>query len=121
MAAATIDAKGLQRIRLLLQESREAQVATDVVTFNSDIHNIIFDYAGNAKLKAMLGFFQDMIIRDRTLTAYNAKRREEICAEHEAVLVALTNRDGDAAELAMRTHVRNGYSYRRKNAAATPS
>ena len=115
LAAATIDAKGLQRLRRLIKESLDAGTATDVVHRNSEIHDIIFDYAGNSKLRATLGLFHEVIIRDRTLTAYNENRRSEISAEHEAILAALEKHDGDAAEQAMRTHVRNGYEYRRKS------
>jgi DNA-binding GntR family transcriptional regulator len=115
LAAANIDAKGLQRFRKLLRDSRATDVATDIVQLNSEIHNLIFDYAGNMKLKAMLGLLYEKIIMDRALTAYNAKRRSEIRDEHEAVLSALEKHDGDAAEEAMRIHVRNGYAFRRKS------
>lgn len=114
LAATAIDSKGIQRLRHLVREAKAAETATDVVNLNSDIHNVIFDYAGNAKLKSTLGLFHETIIRDRALTAYNTKRRNEIHVEHEAILAALEKRDADAAEQAMRIHVQNGYSYRRK-------
>ena len=114
LAAVSIDSQGIQHLRRLMKESRTAETAADVVNLNTAIHNVIFDYAGNAKLTATLGLFHEAIIRDRALTAYNEKRRNEINAEHEAILAALEKGDSDAAEKAMRIHVRNGYVYRRK-------
>ncbi len=114
LAAEGIDAKGLRRLQRLVKESGEAGAAPEVVNLNSAIHNTILEYAGNAKLKSILGLFHEAIIRDREYTAYNAERRKAIQAEHEAILAALEKRDGDAAERAMRTHVRNGYAYLHK-------
>lgn len=68
----------------------------------------------NTKLKAMLGLLHEKIIMDRALTAYNAKRRGEIRDEHVAILAALEKHDGDAAEEAMRLHVRTGHAFKRK-------
>jgi DNA-binding GntR family transcriptional regulator len=112
LAAEHIDAEGIRRLRALLDASRRARRAARVVEINSEIHDLIFGYARNDKLVAMLGTFQDMILRDRALTADQAKRRAEIGAEHAAILGALERRDGDDAERAMRCHVRNGFAHR---------
>ena len=88
LATERIDAKGVQRLRRLIAESHKAPGAGSVVKLNSDIHDIIMDYAANSKLKAMLGFFHEIILRDRALTAYNEGRRQEIDAEHEAIVMA---------------------------------
>lgn len=115
LAAANITQKGINQLKKLLQESKDAATASEIVECNSSIHNLIIEFAGNSKLQSILGLFHDVIFRDRTLTAYNAKRREEINAEHEAILTALQKHDGDLAEEAMRIHVRNGLSYRRNS------
>ena len=112
LAASSIDSSGLQKLRRLIKKSQEAASANEIVTVNSAIHTLILEYAGNAKLRATLGLFHETIIRDRTLTAYNAARQHEIHGEHDAIFAALEAGDADAAEQAMRVHVRNGYAYR---------
>jgi DNA-binding GntR family transcriptional regulator len=112
LAAARIDAAGIANLKRLLATSRRARSASEVARCNTDLHNVIFAYAANGKLTAMLGLFHTVIQRDRSLTAYNAKRREEIHAEHEAVIEALESRDAEGAEQAMRRHVHNGFAYR---------
>ena len=114
LAAASIDDNGLEKLRRLVEESRSPQSPADIVSRNSAIHDLILTYAGNAKLTATLALFQETILRDRTLTAYNENRQHSIHAEHEAILAALKQRDASAAEEAMRVHVRNGYAYRRR-------
>lgn len=117
LAAGTLDEGGLAELRRLLQASRQARTASEVARRNTELHNVIIAYAGNAKLSAMLGLFHAVIQRDRSLTAYNARRRAEIHAEHAAVIEALTARDAEAAEQAMRRHVHNGFAYRLRHAA----
>jgi DNA-binding GntR family transcriptional regulator len=112
LAAATLDAAGIAELARLLRASRQARTASEVARRNTELHNVIVSYAGNAKLTAMLGLFHAVIQRDRSLTAYNAKRRAEIHAEHAAIIEALRARDADAAEEAMRRHVHNGFAYR---------
>ena len=114
LAAASIDDDGLEKLRRLVEESRSPQSPADIVSRNSAIHDLILTYAGNAKLTSTLALFQETILRDRTLTAYNENRQHSIHAEHEAILAALAKRDAAAAEEAMRIHVRNGYAYRRR-------
>jgi DNA-binding GntR family transcriptional regulator len=112
LAAARIDASGIAELKRLLATSRRARSASEVARCNTELHNIIFSCAANAKLTALLGLFHTVIQRDRSLTAYNAKRRGEIHAEHAAIIEALERRDAEAAEQAMRRHVHNGFAYR---------
>lgn len=111
LAAEHIDKAGIRRLRQVLEKSSATTVATDIVLLNTELHNIICEYAGNAKLKALLGLFHEMILRNRTMTAYREERRNEINHEHEKVIEALKNRDGDGAEALMRNHIQNGMTY----------
>jgi len=113
LAAHAIDDKGLEKLRQLLDKAQSAATVAEVVELHSSIHNIILDYAGNDKLRETLKALNGIIVRDRALTAYNAKRRNAIQKEHENILAALEQKDADAAEQTMRIHVRNGYAYRR--------
>ncbi len=55
LAAKRVDADGIRQLRRLLEASARARTAADVVDVNSQLHNLIFGYAGNAKLLVMLG------------------------------------------------------------------
>lgn len=112
LAAARIDTDGIAELKGLLAASRRARSAAEVARCNTELHNIILSYAANGKLTAMLDLFRTVIQRDRSLTAYNAKRREQIHAEHAAIIRALEARDADRGEQAMRRHVHNGFAYR---------
>jgi DNA-binding GntR family transcriptional regulator len=112
LAAERMDAEGMRQLRQLLRESARARTAAAVVETNSQIHNLVFAYARNEKLREMLSLLRDTIMGDRALSALHATRRREIHAEHVAVIEALRRRDPVRAEEAMRNHVRNGFHYR---------
>lgn len=114
LAASAMDEKGIEKLRQWVDKAGQTTLADEIVILNSAIHNLIFDYAGNTKLKSTSALFHEIIIRDRTFTAYSEARRREIQVEHAAILAALEQREADKAEEAMRIHVRNGYAYRKQ-------
>ncbi len=118
LAAKRMDAEGIRQLRRLLEASARARTAAEVVEVNSRIHNLIFGCAGNDKLRVMLGQLREMIMEDRALSADSRLRRQAIHAEHVAIVAALERQDADAAERAMRRHVRNGFAYRLRFKAA---
>ncbi len=111
LAAANMDSSGLKKLRKLCEESARASAVTELVEINSAIHDLIFSYSNNARLSGLLGLFNDVIVHDRNVTAYSDARRRSIEAEHQAIVEALEQRDGDKAETAMRTHVQNGLKF----------
>lgn len=118
LAARRVDAEGLRQLQRLLQVSARTRTAAEVVETNSQIHNLVFAYAGNQKLREMLSLLRDTIMGDRALSADSGLRRRAIHAEHVAIVAALERHDADAAERAMRRHVRNGFAYRLRCQAA---
>jgi DNA-binding GntR family transcriptional regulator len=112
LAAKRMDAEGIRQLRRLLEASARARTAAEVVDVNSRIHNLVFGYAANEKLRVMLGQLREMIMEDRALSADSRPRRQAIHAEHVAIVTALERQDAAAAERAMRRHVRNGFAYR---------
>lgn len=112
LAAENIDSNGVKKLRRLLKESTSSQSTSEIVENNSAIHNVIFEYARNSKLTALLGVFSDRILRDRNITACNDKRRDEIRLEHADIINAIEERNPEKAEQAMRNHVRNGFAYK---------
>ncbi|MCH6264794.1 MULTISPECIES: GntR family transcriptional regulator [Neobacillus] len=111
LAVENIDEEGIERIRVLLEQSFEAENETEIVRLNSEIHSVIIEYARNAKLKMLLGLVSDVIYHDRNISAYNSSRREKINAEHLEIFQALKEKNADKAEQAMRVHIQNGLEY----------
>lgn len=117
LAASNIDSTGIQELRRLLVESQKVRLPSDLVELNTAFHGLIYSYARNSKLKGLLGIFQDMVLRDRVLTAYSASRCREIYAEHAKLADALEARDAEAAEAAGRYHVQQAFAYRLRQAS----
>jgi DNA-binding GntR family transcriptional regulator len=79
---------------------------------NRQFHRTLLDAAKNRFLvKAMSVLQKTMLIMGPTTLA-NPSRAADALAEHARVLAALKNRDGLAAEQAMRTHVEAALSVR---------
>lgn len=111
LAVENIDEQGIERVRVLLEQSFDAENETEIVRLNSEIHSVIIEYARNAKLKMLLGLVSDVIYHDRNISAYNSSRREKIKAEHLEIFHALKEKNADKAEQAMRVHIQNGLEY----------
>ncbi|MDR7077271.1 DNA-binding GntR family transcriptional regulator [Neobacillus niacini] len=111
LAVENIDEKGIEKLRVLLNQSFEAESSTEFVSLNSEIHSVFIEYARNAKLKTLLDLVNDVIFHDRNISAYNSSRREKIIAEHMEIFNALKEKNADKAESAMRLHIKNGLEY----------
>lgn len=113
LAATRIRAGEIKRLhRMLDGHARDAQVVAGKGYFQGggdlDFHYRIVRASGNARLIKMLD--EDLysllrLFRQRLSTAPG--RPAQALVEHRAVLAALEARDPDAAETAMRTHIRN--------------
>lgn len=113
LAATRIRAGEIKRLhRMLDGHARDAQVVAGKGYFQGggdlDFHYRIVRASGNARLIKMLD--EDLysllrLFRQRLSTAPG--RPTQALVEHRAVLAALEARDPDAAETAMRTHIRN--------------
>lgn len=75
---------------------------------DADFHGRIMAASGNARLQAMLGGELYSLMRlYRHRLSMRPGRPQEALEEHRAILAALRLRDPDAAEAAMRAHIRN--------------
>ena len=108
LAADTIDSRGLSRLRKILMQAQNAKAPIKLAELNSQFHDMILNYAKNSKLQSMLSLLNDVILRDRNITAFNVKRRDEILDEHLEILDALEGADSVRAEACARRHVQNG-------------
>jgi len=75
--------------------------------FNRRFHQMILEKSGNQRLRSMLANLDDHIQRFRVLS--NAQRGAQPTSvfEHQRVLEALRGKDPDAAEVAMKDHLRS--------------
>lgn len=75
---------------------------------NLDFHFHIVNGSGNERLAAMLaGDLHYMLRVYRYKSGAKPGRAAEVLAEHRAIVAAIEARDPDAAEAAMRSHLRN--------------
>ena len=111
LAVPNIDKKGISKLRMLLEQSKEAKNETELVEINSRIHTTITDYANNSKMKSLLDSLRDVIIHDRNLSAYSSDRRIKIYEEHVELINAIEEKNIPKAEETMRKHIINGYQY----------
>ena len=74
---------------------------------NRAFHDLILQYADNAQLSLLMKRLQLPVIRFQVRAALDEDYRNESRREHHAVYEAVIQPDPDAAEMAMRQHLRN--------------
>lgn len=109
--AARLAARTASDIELAELEALNAELAARIddpraiYDLNRQFHLTLLDAAKNRFLvKAMAGLQKTLLILG-PLILTQPNRAEESIGEHERLLDALRQRDGDAAELAMRAHI----------------
>jgi DNA-binding GntR family transcriptional regulator len=80
-------------------------------SFDDDFHAAIVKLSGNARLEALLFdqlYYQLRLYRFRS--SATSGRARTAFEEHVAIVEAIESGDAEAAEAAMRTHIRNAYA-----------
>jgi DNA-binding GntR family transcriptional regulator len=103
-----LDLVGLEHI---VAEGREATKAGDVraiVDLNRQFHNAIHSASANNYLANLIA---TVIMRIEQIQDFtSARSRYEAQQQHEAILVAVADRDEEAAEAAIRAHLRHQFA-----------
>lgn len=86
-------------------ERRDRPSAERSLRLNREFHAIIFACTRNKRMAALLMDMQDQVHRVRVLWPSTMARLRETWKEHEQILAALKQRDGEAAERLMRGHL----------------
>lgn len=112
LACQRITDDGLTRIEALHYDMYRAYLQRDLPTYsrlNQAIHEAIVDVAGNPILTASYRGFAGRIRRIRYAANLDRRRDRwgEAVREHEAILDALRQRDGEAAASILYHHLRN--------------
>jgi DNA-binding GntR family transcriptional regulator len=100
---------------LLKEQQRATELALNepssalplLVHVNEAFHALIVERTRNQWLESMLASIQDLLgfARARLRARATLDRRQQSLAEHRRIAIALRRRDGDAAVLAMRSHI----------------
>ena len=77
---------------------------------NENIHEVILQAAGNETLKTMHLSLALRIRRARYMANMTPKRWQQAVNEHEEILVALDNRDGQALGAILKRHLQNKFN-----------
>ncbi|SRR6266700_3588869 len=113
-ARSEIDLLSLQNILHDYQEATEKQDVQQLVALNHAFHETIWQAARNRYLFHELITLRSSIERLQKTTLHEPQRQREALAQHRAVLEAIINHDGDAAERLTRQHFREAMAIRLK-------
>jgi DNA-binding GntR family transcriptional regulator len=108
IAAESITGAQLQHLEELLRaeaQRRDRPSAERSLRLNREFHAVIFACTRNKRLASLLMDMQDQVHRVRVLWPSTLARLGETWKEHEQILAALKERDGEAAERLMREHL----------------
>lgn len=75
------------------------------VEFDTKLHSLILTYCGNKHLQRTINSLNNLIYYFRVEIAKKIERSIEAFHEHNRILQALKNQDGDLAEEAMKDHI----------------
>lgn len=75
------------------------------VEFDTKLHSLILTYCGNKHLQKTINSLNNLIYYFRVEIAKKIERSIEAFHEHNRLLQALKNQDGDLAEEAMKDHI----------------
>lgn len=115
--AARLAARSASQIELEELEAinREMQASTDVRQLyeaNRQFHGVLLSAARNRFLVKSVEAVQKTLLILGSSTLEESQRAAQAIEEHDAILTALKNRDGDAAEASMRAHIEAAHKAR---------
>jgi DNA-binding GntR family transcriptional regulator len=113
LAAARISDEELAGVRGAHFAAEEALAIDDVealLAANMAFHDAVNAASHSPRTVVMINGLRDWVVRYRTRVLGEPDRRKRSYASHAVILDALGRRDGAAAELAMRQHIREAWS-----------
>jgi len=111
-ACECLDDEGLRHIELLHDQMVQHRRKGDLMGYfkaNQAVHEAIVDAADNPVASAMYRSLLSRIRRYRFIGNREGERWERALAEHEQILEALRERDGELLRQLLRSHLRNGW------------
>jgi DNA-binding GntR family transcriptional regulator len=103
--ATDADIAALETLHQNLQEHAGAKRITDYYAVNYSIHEAIITLANNRWLAQVIADLRKILKLARLQQLHAPGRLEQSLSEHLVVFAAIKARDGEAADVAMRTHL----------------
>lgn len=101
-------------IDMLIENLNEHKNDKDLnasVDLSNMLHDYIIEKSNNKRLKILLDQLNDVILRDRNITAGDENRKIEIHEEHVDILISLKSKNLEASKLYLSKHIKNGFKY----------
>lgn len=103
-----IEDQDIQNLYALIELYKDADNSADIAAASQQFDSYIYHLSNNQMLHSLLDMLKGVISRDRKYSSSNIERRNEIYAEHRAIVQALEQRDVSAAKAAVSVHIHNG-------------
>ena len=110
LAARTVDASGVVRLATCVGNMRLALHNQDIggmAAADAAFHDLLFELCGNPVLAGMYRPVRDLMVETQRLPMIRWTRLEETLREHEDLLAKIASKDAQAAEVAMKNHIRS--------------
>jgi DNA-binding GntR family transcriptional regulator len=107
-AARKASASDIEDLGVILGAMRRRLDAGDLLGAsdqNAELHGRILEISGHATVGRLIATLKSQLVRFQYRTIMLPGRGERSFAEHSAIVLAIANRDAQAAEEAMRTHL----------------
>lgn len=105
-AARRLDADGLAALRALMLRQEHAATAEAFYDLDNEFHALIAELSGHAGVWPVILKAKTQFDRVRYLTVHDPERMRQIFTEHGQIVAALAAGDADAAQAAVRQHLR---------------
>ena len=91
-----------------LEDARQEGYLDELGELNNEFHASLLSATGNRRLMTSLAAIVETPLILRVYHSYDEEHRLEALRHHREILAALTKRDGEWAEAAMRIHILSG-------------
>ena len=91
-----------------VEKSRPEGFLDELGELNNDFHASLLRATGNRRLMTSLASIVEIPLILRVYHSYDAEHRHEALRHHREILTALSERDGEWAQAAMRIHILSG-------------
>ena len=111
LATGRMDASTVHKLEDVLEKYRDALKRKNIAKMtrlNNRLDEPIFSGSGNKKLYALIGNFRDFIFRYRKALLTNMDYAAMSLSDHEVIVQAMKERDGEKVERLMRRHLLRG-------------
>lgn len=111
LAFPNIEESDIDRLIESLYKHKNDKDLNASVDLSNMLHDYIIEKSNNKRLKILLNHLNDVILRDRNITAGDENRKIQIHEEHVDILRSLKSKNLEASKLYLSKHIKNGFKY----------